>query len=362
MNANKILGWGFALLLSVPAYAGNDYAGKQLYTLVNLHPDEKNARLSSVNYQLDALLPLCTKVQITSMSRKGMKIKLVESGREYDYEFHKTLREGIDAHIAKVFGEQCPEAKVKSLSKIDQEGIRDGRVYDGMTKEGVILAVGYPPEHATPNLGSNEWLYWQNRFVKNAVRFVDGKVSSGPKASASTEPAGKDGFKAPEPVAAPKEGFVAGAELVTLVNLHPDEKNQRLYSVNYQLEGLLPRCTKVRVKSINKKAMKFTLVDSGRDYEYLFHETLREDPETHLAKYFGAKCDATAKLSKVDQTGIRDGRAIEGMSKQGVILAIGYPPEHATPSLDSNEWTYWKNRFGKLIVRFADGKVTEVRK
>ena len=43
-----------------------------------------------------------------------------------------------------------------------------------------------------------------------------------------------------------------------------------------------------------------------------------------------------------------------------MTLAIGYPPEHATPSLDSDVWTYWKNRFGKLKVTFANGKVSEI--
>jgi outer membrane protein assembly factor BamE (lipoprotein component of BamABCDE complex) len=67
-------------------------------------------------------------------------------------------------------------------------------------------------------------------------------------------------------------------------------------------------------------------------------------------------------LSKIDQDGIAAGRAQVGMTRQGVLYAMGRPPFHANPSLDSSEWMYWRNRFGKTAVQFDEsGKVTNVR-
>jgi hypothetical protein len=156
--------------------------------------------------------------------------------------------------------------------------------------------------------------------------------------------------------------LVGASGVYTLVNLHPDEQRQRLYSVNYQQPGLIPLCSKVKIESLSDKKMTFRLLDQNRDYEYIFHNSLREPIPKHLDRLFGKKCEPKLEaMSEVDRKGIRAGTALPGMTKRGVMLAIGYPPEHATPSLESNVWTYWKNRFGKMRVHFADGKVTEIQ-
>ena len=155
--------------------------------------------------------------------------------------------------------------------------------------------------------------------------------------------------------------LVGASGVYTLVNLHPDEQRHRVYSVNYQQSGLIPLCSKVKIESVDKRKMTFRLLDSDREYEYVFHNSLADPIPKHLDKVFGKKCDATlGGLSEVDRKGIRSGTVLAGMSKRGVTLAIGYPPEHATPSLDSDVWTYWKNRFGKMTVSFANGKVVGI--
>ena len=150
--------------------------------------------------------------------------------------------------------------------------------------------------------------------------------------------------------------------VVTLVNLHPDEKNRRLYSVNYQLDGLMPLCTKVRITAVTHKAMTFELADGGQKYEYIFHDTLREDIPKHLDRFFGKTCPRKKAdaLGSVDRQGIKEGRALSGMTRAGVIFAIGYPPEHATPSLDPSVWKYWRNRFGTRLIHFEGGKVARI--
>jgi hypothetical protein len=156
--------------------------------------------------------------------------------------------------------------------------------------------------------------------------------------------------------------LVGASGVYTLVNLHPDEPRQRLYSVNYQQSGLIPLCSKVKIESLDKRKMTFRDLDKNREYEYIFHNSLRDPIPTHLDKFFGKKCDPKVEsMSEVDRKGIRAGTALPGMTKRAVILAIGYPPEHATPSLDGDVWTYWKNRFGKMRVEFSGGKVAEIR-
>ncbi|MDX1709365.1 MAG: hypothetical protein R3274_12235, partial [Desulfobacterales bacterium] len=68
------------------------------------------------------------------------------------------------------------------------------------------------------------------------------------------------------------------------------------------------------------------------------------------------------KLSAIDQDGIRDGKALVGMSKKGVRIALGYPAAHRTPSLETSAWVYWRNRFTTKVIEFdTQGKVKKIR-
>ena len=69
-----------------------------------------------------------------------------------------------------------------------------------------------------------------------------------------------------------------------------------------------------------------------------------------------------SELSEIDQKGIHSGKALVGMSKKGVRIALGYPATHRTPSLGNNSWIYWRNRFGTKVIEFdTAGKVQKIR-
>lgn len=154
-----------------------------------------------------------------------------------------------------------------------------------------------------------------------------------------------------------------GDKLQTLSNLH-HEKNT-IQSINYQLPGHIPVCSDVTVKKVGKGSLVFDY--AGADYEFVLDKhTKGADVSLQQAAqaYLGPKCDQAKMktLSKVDQEGISSGRAQVGMTREGVLLAMGRPPFHANPSLDVPEWMYWRNRFGRMAVQFDDkGKVVNVR-
>lgn len=149
-----------------------------IYTLTNLHPDLENRRLYSTNYQQTYLMPVCTEVEITKLSKKKMIFRVKDTGIEYEYLWHKKATPGgLNANIEKHFGSDCPQAEIATLSKLDQDGIKSGQPAMGMTRRGIIIAMGYPPEHVTPSLDQNLWMYWRNKFARRSVRFdADGKV------------------------------------------------------------------------------------------------------------------------------------------------------------------------------------------
>jgi hypothetical protein len=157
--------------------------------------------------------------------------------------------------------------------------------------------------------------------------------------------------------------LVGQAGVKTLVNLHPDEGHARLYSSNYLREGFIERCTDVTIDRVNTKQMVFTVTDTGRRYTWLFQTKLMvESISQNLDKFFGTQCSESdlANLSEIDRKGIKNGEVYEGMSRQGVIYAIGYPPSHETPKLELDTWKYWKNRFDTMNVHFEGDKVSSI--
>ncbi len=146
--------------------------------------------------------------------------------------------------------------------------------------------------------------------------------------------------------------------VVTLVNLHPDPVHHRLYSTNYQQAGLIPLCTPVEIHDVSPKAMSFSA--SGVTYQYVFAKYMVADKPTHLDQFFGSQCPDISGLSEEDQAGIKAGRVSPGMTRKGVLLALGYPPDHVN-SLDGAVWKYWKNRFATFDVLFEGDVVTEVK-
>jgi hypothetical protein len=160
------------------------------------------------------------------------------------------------------------------------------------------------------------------------------------------------------------DALIGSPGVVTLTNLHPDEARARLFAVNYQQDGLIPVCSEVALLDRNRKRLVFSVEATGKQYEYYHHEKAAAEPfPDHLARYFGTRCprDEIAKLPAIDRQGIEQGKALVGMSKRGVVLAMGYPPKHVTPSLDADRWVYWTNRVNRVAVLFQDGRVSSVQ-
>ena len=149
------------------------------YTLVNLHPDNQRSRLYAVNFQQLGLIPVCSEVEYLGLGRKSFKFRVVTTNREYQYLNHKAAAEPFPDHLKRFFGPSCPRDEIESLSEIDRQGIREGQAIVGMTRRGVILAMGHPPRHVNPDPSAPTFMYWKSRFNRVQIQFgPDGLVSS----------------------------------------------------------------------------------------------------------------------------------------------------------------------------------------
>jgi len=181
---------GFVVFIALVAYGcggsssqrvNSDAAGKY-YLKNNIHAQvgQRDIKASYANWTDPGaghiIVPVNTPVEIGKF-RKGLVIKNLTDGQRIFFEFHgRNMGMSVDEYIHLIASPTS--VSVDNLSHIDRKGIKEGKVYTGMTKQGVRVALGYPAAHRTPSLEDNTWIYWHNRFRTMAVEFDhSGKVA-----------------------------------------------------------------------------------------------------------------------------------------------------------------------------------------
>ena len=103
------------------------------------------------------------------------------------------------------------------------------------------------------------------------------------------------------------------------------------------------------------KVIRFKTVNNNKIFKIFFTKKYHPGKTIHdyLDYMFTTKNfeELTAGLSDNEISAIKSGAILDGMSKEAVLICYGPPPEHATHSLDSRIWTYWKNK--KNIEKIA---------
>ena len=154
------------------------------FTKYNIHTQGKNAtafKASYANYTDPGvghvIVPAGTEIMITKSSRRGFVFTYDDGAKKVSFEFHdKRMEMGIDDYLELITSEQPVKNK---FSAVDKKGVAEGKAYKGMTRKGVMVALGYPAVHKTPSLETDTWIYWANRFRTVAVDFdKQGKVSN----------------------------------------------------------------------------------------------------------------------------------------------------------------------------------------
>ncbi len=309
-----------------------------LFTMVNMRFDENRNSISSIGYQKFRLLSVCTPVILNAVFQRSFEFTLKDTGRRIHYDLNKRTQLPVQAHLNRLIGPQCPATE--SLSENDQQGIKEGKALNGMTREGVLIAVGYPPEHRTGNLDNTTWTYWNSTFGSFALRFDNNGLVTG------------------ENVAPPTK--VAAKTVYTLVNLHANKRGE-IESIGYQKLGMLPICTPVEIVEMDSDEIEFINKDNGINYVFSLHDTNQVSIAKHRERIFGENCIDQSAMSEIDKTGIEQGKAMVGMTKEGVVAALGYPPEHETPSIRGNKWVYWIGRVDKFVVSFKNDLVVSIK-
>jgi hypothetical protein len=145
-------------------------------------------------------------------------------------------------------------------------------------------------------------------------------------------------------------------------NLHYEKP--KITDVTYQVGTMVPFGTQVKIVSVRRNAVEFQpvgyptilMVLKAGDKQLTIDQLIDQwfvtnDPRRALKK-------VPAKRMKLIEQGIVD----DGMTKTEVKTALGIPPAHRTPTLDSSEWHYWQNRWAEWVVYFDGDKVVRIQR
>jgi hypothetical protein len=153
------------------------------------HPATTETRYTCCNiYYEDHEIP-DTLWKVGTMIPVGTPVRILKVGRN-DIEFQATGRppitlvlkygkgaKSIDQYLNEMFPTTDPHAKLAKTKPKTRDLIEKGIVEPGMTRDQVLMSLGYPPAHRTPSLDAPEWHYWQNRWHQFVVYFDGNKVA-----------------------------------------------------------------------------------------------------------------------------------------------------------------------------------------
>jgi hypothetical protein len=161
--------------------------GKTYYLKYNLHyymmAKDTYGKASVVNYtdaQGHAMLPYNSQVTV-ELHSKAFTVIDSKGGTKVEVDCPSKFAQKTPAEYVDLVMSTSP-VSYSGLSGTDRKGITEGKALNGMSKTGVMVALGYPAPFATPSLDSDTWQYWRNKFVKFAVNFKNDAVVSTGKA------------------------------------------------------------------------------------------------------------------------------------------------------------------------------------
>lgn len=149
-----------ALLLQAcatpPSPVAADTAGT-LYTCCNLRYE--GDWISDANWASLPFIPAGSAVVVKDFGR--YRANAIIDGRPMriglDYGREQETREQF---VRKLMVEHDPKLRIATFDKEVQAAIQAGKVRPGMTKEQVIISLGYPRTDTTRSTERSEWTYW----------------------------------------------------------------------------------------------------------------------------------------------------------------------------------------------------------
>lgn len=155
-------------LLPLAASAQPTFEG---FLCCNLRTDGK--WISDINYAEGGkrVIPAGTPIKVTGYGRYRVLIDVGGSSQAIGNDYSRDL--DLQTFARRYVVAEDPKQKLAGYSAPHREAITTSRLMRGMTREQVLMAVGYPVSSENPSLDASLWRFWRDSFTEFQVHFDD---------------------------------------------------------------------------------------------------------------------------------------------------------------------------------------------
>jgi hypothetical protein len=145
------------------------------YLCCNMRTD--GSWISDINYAEAGkrILPVGTPAKVTGYGRFRAHVDIAGSKQALGNDYSRDIEMGAFAQRYVVA--EDPKSKLAGFAPKVREAITSARLLPGMTREQVLMAVGYPVSSENPTLDTRVWRFWLSSFSEFQVVFdANGRV------------------------------------------------------------------------------------------------------------------------------------------------------------------------------------------
>lgn len=171
MNIRALLSIAFAGAAVVGAPHANAQATFDGFLCCNMRTS--GDWISDINY-IDGgqkVVPVGTPAKVTGYGRYRAYVMLDGKRQAIGNDYSRDL--SLEAFAKRYVVAEDPRTKIASFPPKIREAIQSAMVARGMTREQVLMAVGYPVASENPQLDAPVWRYWISSFAEYQVLFDD---------------------------------------------------------------------------------------------------------------------------------------------------------------------------------------------
>jgi hypothetical protein len=168
MKPLEVLAAAALALLSVSTFAADKYPG---FLCCNMRSD--GSWISDINYDENGkrIIPVGTPLTYLGQGRNRIKINIQGKDQAIGNDYSRDL--SLDEFAKRYVVTDDPNVKIRTFPKNIQDAIAAARLTKGMTREQVLMSVGYPVSSENHNLSDKTWRFWLTSFGEFHVKFDD---------------------------------------------------------------------------------------------------------------------------------------------------------------------------------------------
>ena len=127
--------------------------------------------ISDINYAENGkrVIPAGTPVRATGYGRYRVYIETPEGKQAIGNDYSRDL--AMPEFAKRYIVATDPKLRLASASPKIRKAVESGRLAPGMTREQVLMAVGYPVSSENPHLDAKVWRFWLSSFAEFQVVF-----------------------------------------------------------------------------------------------------------------------------------------------------------------------------------------------